>query len=231
MQFTHAGKKQQESEDWSGGLAPAPATAPYKCSNSTNDVCRFPFKLHGDLHWDCVERDGTPVCNSGDPHWRSPEVLQSFNSTATFQPCAKCASCLQEGTVYDGFRLSNAAGTSDYYGVTSSEECQALCQLVTGCNFFYYLKRRKMCSLQYGVGRKVIRPNVSFGPKQCSTNSAGNTSSLLLLPILLLLLFLLLPYDKYLLYPHPTGTTATSTTTTTTTRTTTTNTAQTTTTL
>jgi hypothetical protein len=135
-------------------------------------VCRFPFKLHGNLHWDCVEQDETPVCNTKDSY-----SLQSFNSTETFQPCTKCVSCLQEGTAYSGFTLSNTAGNYYYYGVTSSEECQALCQLVTGCNFFNYAAWNKGCTLNYGVGEKVTEGtgNDVFGPKQCR-NSAGSTS-------------------------------------------------------
>jgi hypothetical protein len=163
-----AEKKQQE---WRGeSITPAPAA--YKCSNSTNKVCRFPFKLHGNLHWDCVERDGTPVCNTKDSR-----DLQSFESTATFQPCAECASCLQEGTGYSGFYLFNTAGRNFYRGVISSEECQSLCQLVTGCNFFHYHKGLKGCYLHYGVGGEDTSSDHSFGPKHCRTNSAGNTST------------------------------------------------------
>jgi hypothetical protein len=122
-----------------------------------------------------VERDGTPVCNTRDS-WDHPN-LESFDSTATFQPCTDCASCLQNGTGYSGFSLGNTIGSSKYYGVTSSEECQALCGLVTGCNFFTYHKRGKKCGLSYGVGEKITGSDYSFGPKHCSTNSAGNTSS------------------------------------------------------
>ena len=141
-----------------------------KCSNTSGEVCRFPFRLNGNIHWDCVERDGTPVCNTKDSN-----SLQSFDSTATFEPCTDCANCPQEGTYYYGFHLSNTAGSSVYYGVTSSEECQALCGLVTGCNFFTYDNGAKWCYLQYGGGRKYTHPDYSFGPKQC--NSSGNTSS------------------------------------------------------
>jgi hypothetical protein len=161
----YAGEKQQE---WRG-VSITPAPAPYKCSKTSGEVCRFPFRLHGNLYWDCVERDGTPVCNTKDSWHTGPsgipeyQYLQSFDSTATFQPCTDCASCPQEGT--------------RYYGVTSSEECQALCQLVTGCNFFNYHKGSKVCGLLYGVGGKVASSEWSFSPKQCSTNRTGNTSS------------------------------------------------------
>ena len=120
-----------------------PAPAAYNCSTS-GEVCRFPFQLHGQMHWKCVERDRTPVCNIKDSG-----SLESFNSTATFQPCTVCTECPQEGIGYSGFPLSNTAGNRVYRGVTSSEDCQALCRLVTGCNYFLYTKGDKWCGLKY----------------------------------------------------------------------------------
>jgi hypothetical protein len=165
----YAGKEQQEGSG--GPMTPAPA--PYKCSATSGDVCRFPFRLDGQIHWDCVERARTPVCNVKE----DSRSLQSFNSTETFQPCAACAACGQPGTDYRGFYLYSTAGNNDYAGLTSSEECQELCQLAPGCNYFTYGKVQKRCWLNYGLGQKVAQADYFFGPKYChNTDSAGQPS-------------------------------------------------------
>jgi hypothetical protein len=145
-----------------------PAPAAYNCSKTSGEVCMFPFKIRGErqLHWNCVERDGMPVCST-----KKSQSQLSFASTATFEPCTACDQCPQQGTSYDGFYLSNTAGNNYYYGVTSSEECHELCQLVAECNFFLYNKGVKQCHLQYGVGRKASGSSFTFGPKQCPGNT------------------------------------------------------------
>jgi hypothetical protein len=165
----YAGKEQYQYQY--AHITPGPA--PYKCSKTSGKVCRFPFRLNEKMHWDCVERDGTPVCNTKDSGY-----LQSFNNTLTFQPCTGCADCPQEGSYYGGFYLYNTAGNDDYFGVTSTEECQALCRLVTGCNFFTFFasdSAYNRCHLYYGVGEKFFYspPTNSefgrpfYGSKQC----------------------------------------------------------------
>ena len=58
-------------------------------------------------------------------------------------------------------------------GVKNWEECQKLCQLADGCNFFNYggeaSKEAQHCYLKYGLGRKKIgvKNRRVFGPKHC----------------------------------------------------------------
>ena len=58
-------------------------------------------------------------------------------------------------------------------GVKNWEECQKLCQLADGCNFFNYggeaSETAQDCYLKYGLGRKKmgVKNRRVFGPKHC----------------------------------------------------------------
>jgi hypothetical protein len=41
--------QQNQDGEVTGTVYITPAPAPYKCSSG--EVCRFPFRLHGDMHW------------------------------------------------------------------------------------------------------------------------------------------------------------------------------------
>ena len=47
------------------------------------------------------------------------------------------------------------------------EECQILCDLTTGCNFFNYDTKLKWCFLKYGVGQEQAKTRRYFGQKSC----------------------------------------------------------------
>ena len=58
-------------------------------------------------------------------------------------------------------------------GVENWEECQKLCQLVNGCNFFNYggeaAETAEYCYLKYGLGRQKtgVKNRQVFGPQHC----------------------------------------------------------------
>ena len=95
-----------------------------------------------------------------------------------FQECGECSASVQEGSVhFIGFELANHAGYNSYSRVDSKEECQTLCDLVEGCNFFNYHQAQKKCLLKYGVGEKLIGDGTEFGSKTvqgCQQNDIKN---------------------------------------------------------
>ena len=155
------------------GVNVQPANAPLKCSTDrkaatiyNNTVCQFPFKLNGVIKWDCVEagaKDGwiqkTQVCNVKE----STEV-QEFDSVKEFHECGSCSSSVTSGQFhFEGFPLANEGGSNTYSRIDSKEECQELCDLVQGCNFFVYKNNEQKCFLKFGVGKKVWVPVIYFG--------------------------------------------------------------------
>ena len=146
-----------------------PSFSPLRCStDDRRKVCQFPFILNGVVHWDCVEataEDGwtrrAQVCNV-KPSGR----IQQFGDLREFQECGECSSSVQDGSVqFEGFGLANHRGTNHYSRVESIEECQQLCDLANGCNFFNYDRAQRKCSLKYGVGAKVPANSIYFGSK------------------------------------------------------------------
>ena len=149
------------------GIEVEPAYSPLKCSKDDNrKVCQFPFELNGEVKWDCIEAtpdDGwtrkTKVCNV----WSSGKI-QKFRDLSGFEECGECSSSVRDGSVqFQGFGLTNLGGTNLYSRVDSKEECQRLCDLAEGCNFFNY--ELANCYLKYGVGVQASGHGRSFGSK------------------------------------------------------------------
>ena len=136
---------------------------------STNNFCKFPFKVKDLIYWDCVpDEDGRgPVCNVE----QEGSEIPNFKDTSTFQLCGKCSDpCGSRSNYsYTGFPLNNNTGSNKYAKVTSLEDCQRLCQQVEECNFFNFHTTKQECELMYGVGGKEEETgaDVYFGQKNC----------------------------------------------------------------
>ena len=155
------------------GIDVVPTNSPlnFRLRCSTDDsrkVCQFPFVLNNEVKWDCVEataEDGwirpAQVCNvkpSGE--------IQHFQDLSSFHECGECSPSVLGGLFhFQGFALSNHRGTDYYSRIDSKEECQTLCDLTKGCNFFNYDRTRRKCSLKYGVGQQVYEVGTYFGSK------------------------------------------------------------------
>ena len=127
---------------YNNGVEVEPAYSPLKCSKDDNTkVCQFPFVLNGVVKWDCVEatqENGwdrkAQVCNV-----KSSGQIQKFQDLSGFVECGECSSSVQDGLFkYQGFGLANLGGNNLYSRVNSKEDCQTLCDLEEGCNFFNY---------------------------------------------------------------------------------------------
>ena len=118
------------------------------------------------MKWDCVEVgadngwNGTAqVCNV-----REFKEIQEFEDLSEFQECGECSPSVEDGSFhFEGFRLTNHGNNNNYSKVDSKEDCQTLCDLAEGCNFFDYEQTHKKCFLKYGVGEKVNRVETYFG--------------------------------------------------------------------
>ena len=151
------------------GLGP-PGSSTLRCSNSSGRLCQFPVVVGGRSAWACLEGREGPVCSV-----EASDTITTFTSTESFQPCGECgwrggSACIQQGLQLGGFTLRNHRDAGDYWGLTVKEECQQLCQLAQGCNFFNFViyPTRTKCSLKYGVGKAVSADgNHYFGPRVC----------------------------------------------------------------
>jgi len=158
-------------------LGPVKDSVPLRCSSRTGKVCQFPVKVGGKVHWDCVDRDGIPVCNT-----REESFLQTFPDLSSFDQCGACSKCGSNNAVYEGFLLTEKDESDAIFkDVDSKEECRILCHLAEGCSFFNFVGKFKQCSLKYGVGKKKIEEEEKaerfsgssadvetyFGPKFC----------------------------------------------------------------
>ena len=141
-----------------------PSFSPLKCSKrDKTKVCQFPFVFKGETKWDCVKGTQGPVCNVNDS-----EQIQTFEDTNNFHKCGECSpSVLSGSSHYKGCDLKNNGGESAYRGADSTEECQTLCDLTTGCNFFNYDTKLKWCFLKYGVGQEQAKTRRYFGQTSC----------------------------------------------------------------
>merc|ERR1712181_138 len=151
------------------------ASLPVLCSAGSGRICQFPVKVKGQIHWNCLDRSGTPVCNT-----REDSAMQSFNDLSNFEECGTCDQC-GSNTIYEGFLLADKENTSAIFkDVISKEECRMLCHLAEGCSFFNFVPKFQECSLKYGDGKqkeKIVERIVSgkqikesevyFGPKFC----------------------------------------------------------------
>ena len=68
---------------------------------------------------------------------------------------------------YTGFPLSNYNDKNFYKEIFSVEECQILCDITFGCNFFIYDRQQTACFLKYGLGTREKKIDVKFGFKSC----------------------------------------------------------------
>ena len=146
------------------GVELKPSFSPLKCSKrDKTKVCQLPFVFKGKTKWDCVKGTQGPVCNVNDS-----EQIQTFEDTNDFQECGKCSpNVLSGSSYYKGFDLKNNGGESAYRGADSKDECQILCDLTIGCNFFNYDTKLKWCFLKYGVGQEQAKTRRYFGQKSC----------------------------------------------------------------
>ena len=151
------------------GLNGRPAYSPLKCSKEDGRVCHFPYLLRGKVMWDCVN------AKDSKGHWRDAcnvkesSTIQSFQDTSTFHDCGKCeeSTILEDNNNYGGFGLTNNNGHNFYGDIYTTEECQILCDITPGCNFFNYNRQQKLCFLKYGLGEKKYRVDVKMGYKSC----------------------------------------------------------------
>ena len=171
-----------------------PTSYSFQCSAKTGDRCQFPFGLKGEdgVQWSCVGEEGqcSPGSNDATSSWTTDKKLRIFKSQSNFHNCVDCnlseiqLPCFFFGVIYIGFSLNTYTGNNfshslhlqshnDNLGVENWEECQLLCQLVDGCNFFNYgggaFDQKQHCYLKYGLGRKTtgVHNRRVFGPKYC----------------------------------------------------------------
>ena len=93
-------------------------------------------------------------------------TIQEFGNERFFHECSECPS--SSTTVshhYLGFNLTNHGGSSRYGALDDREDCQRLCDLANGCNFFTFDKESGDCYLKYGVGEKLEEKKAYFGRK------------------------------------------------------------------
>ena len=129
------------------------------------------------VHWDCIqgreEKGWTrseQVCNVEES-----SAIQEFGNERRFHECTECPpSTLSHH--YVGFNLTNPGGSSRYRELDSREDCQTLCDLANGCNFFTFEEELGDCYLKYGVGEKKSKSKTFFGRKKslgCGNRKAG----------------------------------------------------------
>ena len=147
-----------------------PVFSPLRCSTddrSRTKVCQFPFKFNGVIKWDCVEagtKDGwsrrAQVCNV-----KESKNIQEFDNLRGFHECGRCSSSIKNGQSYfEGFPLANSGDSNTYSRIGSKEECQTLCDLAQGCNFFIFNNDQR-CFLKFGIGQKIRTPGIYFGTR------------------------------------------------------------------
>ena len=117
-------------------------------------VCQFPFIINGKVKWDCVEVGAENSWNGTAQACNVKEFkeIQEFEDLSEFQECGECSPSVKDGSFhFERFRLANHG---NYSRVDSKEDCQTLCDLAEGCNFFVYEQTHVKCFLKYGVGKK-----------------------------------------------------------------------------
>ena len=145
-----------------------PSYSPLKCSKKDGRVCQFPYKLRGVVMWDCVAATVKGVwrnaCNVEES-----STIQSFENLSTFHECGECqeSTILADGNIYSGFALANNNDQNIYGNIYTKEECQILCDITPGCNFFNYNGPQLACYLKYGIGESKTQIDVKFGFKSC----------------------------------------------------------------
>jgi len=148
------------------GVNVKPAYSPLRCSTHSHKVCQFPFILNGVVKWDCVEAGAKDrwvrkahVCNV-----KESNDIQKFSNLEEFEECGECSPSLRHGNIYFvGFGLANEGGTNVYSQIKSRPDCQILCDLAEGCNFFVFNPASQKCFLKFGIGEKMITSGIQFG--------------------------------------------------------------------
>ena len=131
-------------------------------------MCQFPYKLRGLVMWDCkaaiVKGVWRKACNVEES-----STIQSFENLSTFHECGECqeSTILADGNIYSGFALANNNNENMYGNIDTKEECQILCDITPGCNFFNYNGPQLACYLKYGIGESKTQIAVKFGFKSC----------------------------------------------------------------
>ena len=101
--------------------------------------------------------------------------IPDFDSLDSFVPCLQCDNCAHFGEEHNGLPLTNHGNMNSYEGVSSTYECQTLCKLAAGCNFFVFNSKEDNCALLYGIGWSLTDPAYHWeyhtGPKYCSGGS------------------------------------------------------------
>ena len=92
-------------------------------------------------------------------------TIQEFGNERFFHECTECPSSTTVSHHYLGFNLTNHGGSSRYGALDDREDCQRLCDLADGCNFFTFDKESGDCYLKYGVGEKLEEKKTYFGRK------------------------------------------------------------------
>ena len=98
-------------------------------------------------------------------------AIQTFQDTTDFHECGECSPKVHSGSFhFIGFPLLNHGDINLYKEVETKDDCQVLCNLANGCNFFNYnsdpISEYKGCYLKFGVGKKLNHPDIYFGEKK-----------------------------------------------------------------
>ena len=132
-------------------------------------MCQFPYKLRGRVMWDCVDAKDSRGSQRKACNVKESSKIQSFQDISTFHACGECeeSTVLEDGNNYGGFGLTNNNDHNYYGDIHTKEECQILCDITPGCNFFNYNGPQLACYLKYGIGESKSQIDVKFGFKGC----------------------------------------------------------------
>ena len=155
------------------GLDGPPLYSPLKCSKKDGRVCQFPYKLRGEVKWDCADEKNSrghlvKACNVEES-----SKIQSFQDISTFHECGECqnSTILADGNFYSGFGLANNNNHNFYGDIHTKKGCQILCDITPGCNFFSFNRYQLLCYLKYGTGIRGWKMDVTMGYKSCRGTS------------------------------------------------------------
>ena len=129
-----------------------PRSSVLQCERNTSNVCRFPYTLAGMVVWTCVERDGESVCPVANPAENNLMMHYPDTSSTDFRPCGMCPNCTMTNMAFHGHGLTNHQGWNTYSGL-DVVECEKLCGVTKGCNYYNHHTDKKKCFLKFGVGR------------------------------------------------------------------------------
>ena len=110
------------------------------------------------------------------------------NDIGKLSNCSMCKMCGKTQAKFDGLGLENNVDKEEnmhdgvFIGVITNEECQLLCQIASGCNYFLFRKvteTRQRCILKYGIGKIISNALVNgfLGSKFCPGETFFNFKS------------------------------------------------------